>query len=85
MFFIATENSLGRFAQVPDNSTDVKVGKLIAVLVDKGDDWKNVEVPKSAEAPAASEKQATTEKKTETKPTETKAKAEEKPAEHAQQ
>ncbi len=34
---------------MPDNSTDVKVGKLIALLVEKGGDWKNVEVPKTDE------------------------------------
>jgi pyruvate/2-oxoglutarate dehydrogenase complex dihydrolipoamide acyltransferase (E2) component len=38
---------------MPDNSTDVKVGKLIAVLVEKGGDWKNVEVPKSEEKTAS--------------------------------
>ena len=59
---------------MPDNSADVKVGKLIAVIVEKGDDWKNVEVPKT-------EEKATVEKKVETK----QAKVEEKPAEHAQQ
>lgn len=42
---------------MPDNSTDVKVGKLIAVIVEKGDDWKNVEVPKT-EAATASQKPA---------------------------
>ncbi|CAF0728428.1 unnamed protein product [Rotaria sordida] len=48
---------------MPDNSTDVKVGKLIAILVEKGDDWKNVEVPKTEEK--------TSEKKpSETKPVE---------------
>lgn len=34
---------------MPDNSTDVKVGKFIAMIVEKGDDWKNVQVPKSDE------------------------------------
>lgn len=34
---------------MPDNSTDVKVGRLIAMIVEKGDDWKNVEVPKIEE------------------------------------
>lgn len=58
---------------MPDNSADVKVGKLIGVIVEKGDDWKNVEIPKTEE------KQTTTEKKAE--PT---AKVEEKATEHAQ-
>ena len=34
---------------MPDNSADVKVGKLIALVVEKGEDWKNVEVPKIEE------------------------------------
>ena len=34
---------------MPDNSTAVKVGKLIALVVEKGEDWKNVEVPKIEE------------------------------------
>jgi hypothetical protein len=41
---------------MPDNSTDVKVGKLIALLVEKGDDWKNVEVPKIDSQVSNSEK-----------------------------
>jgi pyruvate/2-oxoglutarate dehydrogenase complex dihydrolipoamide acyltransferase (E2) component len=57
---------------MPDNSTDVKVGKLIAMIVDKGDDWKSVEVPKSDEKAESSKgaeekKTETKEKKTETK------------------
>ena len=63
---------------MPDNSTDVKVGRLIAVIVEKGDDWKNVEIPKS-------EEKGTTDKKIETKPKENAAKTEEKPVEHAHQ
>lgn len=43
---------------MPDNSTDVKVGKLIALIVDKGEDWKNVEVPKTEGAAPASGKAA---------------------------
>jgi pyruvate/2-oxoglutarate dehydrogenase complex dihydrolipoamide acyltransferase (E2) component len=54
---------------MPDNSSDVKVGKLIGILVEKGDDWKNVEVPKEEEKP--SEK-----KKVETKAKEEKPKSE---------
>lgn len=52
---------------MPDNSTDVKVGKLIALIVDKGEDWKNVEVPKT-EAASAGQKPAET-KKTDAKET----------------
>ena len=36
--------------QKPDNSADVSVGTLIALVVDEGDDWQNVQVPASAEA-----------------------------------
>ncbi|CAF1446032.1 unnamed protein product [Adineta steineri] len=65
---------------MPDNSTDVKVGKLIALLVEKGDDWKNVEVPKTEEKSSSS-------KSTETKKVETKDKQEkqEKPKSDKQQ
>lgn len=42
---------------MPDNSTEVKVGRLIAILVEKGDDWKNVEIPKTEEK-AAEQKSA---------------------------
>lgn len=38
--------------QKPDNSQDVKVGTLIALLVDTGDSWQNVEVPEAQEKPA---------------------------------
>ena len=64
---------------MPDNSADVKVGKLIAILVEKGEDWKNVEVPKSEEKAASSEKTA------ESKPKEAKADNEPKHTEQAQQ
>ncbi|XP_067654552.1 pyruvate dehydrogenase protein X component, mitochondrial-like [Haliotis asinina] len=30
---------------VPDNTADVKIGTLIAVIVEEGDDWQNVEIP----------------------------------------
>ncbi|XP_046364149.2 pyruvate dehydrogenase protein X component-like [Haliotis rufescens] len=30
---------------VPDNTKDVKIGTLIAVMVEEGDDWQNVEIP----------------------------------------
>ncbi|GFS19994.1 dihydrolipoamide acetyltransferase component of pyruvate dehydrogenase complex [Elysia marginata] len=38
---------------VPDNTNNVKVGTLIALLVEEGDDWKSVEIPADAEKPAA--------------------------------
>lgn len=31
--------------QKPDNSSDVEIGSLIALIVDAGADWKNVVVP----------------------------------------
>jgi len=55
---------------MPDNSTDVKVGKLIALIVEKGDDWKSVEVPKGEEKTATP-----SQKSAETKPKEEKPKS----------
>ncbi|KAL4225617.1 hypothetical protein ACF0H5_016303 [Mactra antiquata] len=34
-----------------ENSTDVKIGTLIAVMVEEGDDWQNVEIPEQSETP----------------------------------
>lgn len=31
--------------QKPDNSKDVKIGTLIALMVEEGEDWKDVEAP----------------------------------------
>ncbi|CAG7678302.1 unnamed protein product [Allacma fusca] len=39
---------------MPENSSDVKVGTLIALMVGEGEDWKNVEVPKGAQQPEKS-------------------------------
>lgn len=36
---------------LPDDSKDIKIGIPIAVMVEEGDDWKNVEVPTSTAAP----------------------------------
>ncbi|UJR33472.1 hypothetical protein I4U23_020917 [Adineta vaga] len=61
---------------MPDNSTDVKVGKLIALIVEKGDDWKSVEVPKTEEktvSPKNTETKTKEEKSTSQKSAETKA------------
>lgn len=33
------------FSQKPENSKNVKVGSLIALMVEEGEDWQNVEVP----------------------------------------
>lgn len=61
----------------------MKVGKLIALLVEKGDDWKSVEVPNSDEKPAAEKKPEA--KKAETKDKEEKPKSDKQQTEHVQQ
>ena len=33
------------FIQKPDNSKDVNIGTLIALVVEEGEDWKNVKIP----------------------------------------
>ena len=35
--------------QKPENTKDLKVGSLIAVMVEEGDDWQNAEIPAVAE------------------------------------
>ncbi|GFO01081.1 dihydrolipoamide acetyltransferase component of pyruvate dehydrogenase complex [Plakobranchus ocellatus] len=44
----------GIFAKiiVPENTKNIKVGTLIALLVEEGDDWQNVEIPAGADKPA---------------------------------
>jgi len=46
--------------QKPDNTPDVAVGELIALIVESGEDWKNVTVPAAATAaaPSATDTQA---------------------------
>ncbi|XP_012267867.2 dihydrolipoyllysine-residue acetyltransferase component of pyruvate dehydrogenase complex-like isoform X2 [Athalia rosae] len=39
---------------VPEGTKDVKVGTLIALTVEKGEDWKSVELPTSADSSASS-------------------------------
>ncbi|CAL8082568.1 unnamed protein product [Orchesella dallaii] len=41
---------------IPGNTADVKVGTLIALTVDEGEDWKSVEVPADAEQTPAGPK-----------------------------
>ena len=46
------------YTQKAENTADIKVGTLIAIMVEEGDDWQNVEIPaqpeqSSAPAPAA--------------------------------
>lgn len=31
--------------QKPENTTDIKIGTLIAVMVEEGDDWRKAEIP----------------------------------------
>jgi dihydrolipoamide dehydrogenase-binding protein of pyruvate dehydrogenase complex len=40
------------YYQKPENSTEVKIGTLIAIMVEEGDDWQNVEIPAETEPPA---------------------------------
>ena len=68
---------------MPDNSADVKVGKLIALLVEKGADWKNVEVPKAEEEPSSQKSSEPKAKDDKSKKTEAKDTAE-KPTEKQQ-
>lgn len=71
---------------MPDNSTDVKVGKLIALIVEKGDDWKSVEVPKTEEKGESqkSAKPAAEAKKAEPKEKEQTSQKEKQPVEQSQ-
>lgn len=39
--------------QKPDDSKDVQLGTVIAVMVDEGDDWQNAQVPAEADSPSA--------------------------------
>lgn len=39
--------------QKPDSTPDVAVGELIALIVEPGEDWKNVPIPVAAAAPSA--------------------------------
>lgn len=38
---------------MPDDSKDVKVGSLIALMVAEGEDWKSVDMPSGSGAAAA--------------------------------
>ena len=33
--------------QIPDNTPEVKIGTLIALIVEEGEDWENVALPKN--------------------------------------
>ncbi|WAR02143.1 ODPX-like protein, partial [Mya arenaria] len=48
----------------PENTTDIKVGTLIAIMVEEGDDWQNVEVPAETEAAPSSPAPPTQDKPT---------------------
>lgn len=39
--------------QVPEDTKDVKVGTLIAVLAPEGEDWKTIEIPAGEESAAS--------------------------------
>jgi len=38
---------------MPDNTPDVAIGDLIALIVEPGADWKTVSIPAAAAAPSA--------------------------------
>ena len=38
---------------MPENSQNVVVGTLIAMMVEEGDDWQNVKIPESSTTPTA--------------------------------
>jgi len=39
-------------AQKPENTPDIAVGELIALIVESGEDWKNVAIPAAAVTPS---------------------------------
>lgn len=39
-------------SQKAENSKDVQLGALIALMVEEGDDWKNVTVPDDVDTPS---------------------------------
>lgn len=41
-----------------ENTKDIKVGTLIAVMVEEGDDWQNVEVPQGQAPPTSTSDQS---------------------------
>lgn len=38
------------FTQKAENSKNVKIGSMIAVMVEEGEDWQNAEIPESSES-----------------------------------
>nr|QHB15552.1 pyruvate dehydrogenase protein X component [Bemisia tabaci] len=53
MSFETEEEGILAKILVPENTKDVKVGTLIAIMVAEGEDWQNVSVSDGASAPAA--------------------------------
>ena len=43
---------------IPENTSEIKVGTLIAMMVAEGEDWKSVELPAGDSSSASSGKQA---------------------------
>lgn len=43
------------FTQKAENSKNVKIGSMIAVMVEEGEDWQNAEIPDSSETSTSSE------------------------------
>lgn len=60
MFVICLQTNRCSHFQKPENSKDVKIGTLIAVMVEEGDDWQNAEIP-AEEVDAAAPTAAVTE------------------------
>ncbi|XP_064634734.1 pyruvate dehydrogenase protein X component, mitochondrial-like [Lineus longissimus] len=58
-FELDDEGTLAKILK-PENSKDVKIGTLIAVMVEEGDDWQNAEIP-AEEVDAAAPTAAVTE------------------------
>nr|CAD7262331.1 unnamed protein product [Timema shepardi] len=54
-FFIRNKHKSGYFVtEVPENTKDIPVGQVIALLVGEGEDWKSVEAPGGSSPPASS-------------------------------
>lgn len=51
LFIFSSDYISSKFCfKVPENTPDIEVGSLIAVLVEEGKDWRNVKVPEGAGA-----------------------------------
>ena len=46
------------FSQIAENTKDIKVGALIALIVPEGEDWTSVELPSDAGSTSSTESDA---------------------------